>query len=232
MNGMPDSPNVLAIDTATEACSAALLSKGLVYQRFEIVPRRHHSLIFEMCQAVLEEAKMDIAELDALVYGRGPGSFTGVRIAASLVQGLAYACTLPVVAISNLQAVALQALRQSDETQVLVAMDARMGEVYYGYFEKDGDLVKAIADESIAAAEKLVVPNTFNGIGAGTAIPLYRNVLEQTLGARLLKWYAPELPQANTLLSLALPHLAADDTLSADQALPVYLRHPVNTKHL
>ena len=228
-NRIADSPNVLAVDTATEACSAALLSRGVVYQLFEIAPRRHHNLIFEMCQAVLEEAKMDIAELDALVYGRGPGSFTGVRIAASLVQGLAYARTLPVVAISNLQAVAFQALRQSDETQVLVAMDARMGEVYYGYFEKDGNLVKAIADESIAAAEKLVVPNTFKGIGAGTAVPLYRTVLEQTLGVRLIKWYAPELPEASTLLRLALPHLASDDTLSADQALPVYLRHPVDT---
>ena len=230
MNGLPDNPNVLAVDTATEACSAALLSRGVVYQHFEIAPRRHHSLIFEMCQAVLEEAKMDIAELNALVYGRGPGSFTGVRIAASLVQGLAYGCNLPVAAVSDLQAVALQALEQSDAAQVLVAMDARMGEVYYGYFEKDGDLVRAMTDESIASPEKLVVPNIFKGIGAGTAMPLYRTALEQTLGTRLIKWYAPELPQANTLLRLALPQLAADDTLSADQALPIYLRHPVNTK--
>ncbi len=231
MNGVSDNSSILAIDTATEACSAALLSGGVVHQRFDVVPRQHHSLIFEMCQAVLSEAKIDIAELDALVYGRGPGAFTGVRIAASLVQGLAYAHTLPVVAISDLQAVALRALEQSDETQVLVAMDARMGEVYYGYFEKDGDLVKAMTNESIATPEKLVVPDTFKGIAAGNAVPLYRSVLEAILGERLIKWYAPELPQASTLLRLAMPPLASGDTLTADQALPVYLRHPVRKRN-
>ena len=227
MNGLSGSSNILAVDTATEACSAALLSEGEVHQRFDVVPRQHHSLIFEMCQAVLNEAKIDITELNALVYGRGPGAFTGVRIAASLVQGLAYARTLPVVAISDLQAVALQALEQSDETQVLIAMDARMGEVYYGYFEKDGDIVKAITDERIATPEKLVVPDTFQGIATGNAVTLYSSVLEAILGKRLIKWYAPELPQASTLLRLAMLPLASGDTLSADQALPVYLRHPV-----
>ncbi len=227
MNGVPDNPNILAVDTATEACSAALLSSGVVHQRFDIAPRQHHSLIFEMCQAVLEEAKIDTVELDALVYGRGPGSFTGVRIAASLVQGLAYAHTLPVVAISDLQAVALQALAQSEETQALVAMDARMEEVYYGYYEKDGDLVKAIADEGIATPEKLVVPDTFKGIVAGTAAPIYRTVLEQTLGERLIRWDASELPRATTLLRLAMLPLSSGDTLPADRALPVYLRHPI-----
>ena len=219
--------DVLAVDTATEACSAALLSRGVVYRRFAVAPRQHHSLIFEMCQAVLAEAKIEFAELNALVYGCGPGSFTGVRIAASLVQALAYAHALPVVAISDLQAVALQALEQNGKTQVLVAMDARMGEVYYGYFEKDGDLVKAVSNESVASPEKLEVPDTFKGIGAGTAWQLYRDELEKSLGSRLVQWYAPELPQAATLLRLAMPRLAAADTLSADQALPVYLRYPV-----
>ena len=227
MSGVPDNSSILAVDTATEACSAALLHEGVVHQRFDVVPRQHHSLIFEMCRAVLSEAKIDIAELDALVYGRGPGAFTGVRIAASLVQGLAYAHTLPVVAISDLQAVALQALEQSDEIQALVVMDARMGEVYYGYFVKDGNLVKAIIDESIAPPEKLLVLDTFKGIAAGNAVLIYSSVLEQILGEQLTKCYAPELPRASTLLRLAMPLLALDDTLTADQALPVYLRHPI-----
>ena len=230
MNGVSDNTGILAVDTATEACSAALLHQGVIYQRFAVAPRQHHSLIFEMCRAILAEAKIDVSELKALVYGRGPGSFTGVRIAASLVQGLAYAHALPVVAISDLQAVALQALKQSDEVQVLVAMDARMGEVYYGYFEKNGDLVAAVAEESIAAPEKLVISDTFKGIGAGTAWPLYRDQLKKALGTRLVQWYAPELPRATALLRLAMPQLAAADTLSADQALPVYLRHPVQNK--
>lgn len=219
--------NILAVDTATEACSAALSSRGSVYQREAVKPRLHHSLIFEMCKAVLEEAKIDIAELNVLVYGRGPGAFTGVRIAASLVQGLAYARNLPVVAVSDLQAVALQALEQSDEQQVLVAMDARMGEVYYGYFVKEGDSVKAIGDEGIVVTDKLAVPKTFTGIGAGSAWPLYRDSLKSTLGTRLIDWYAPMLPKAATLLRLAIPQIIANDTLSANEALPIYLRHPI-----
>ena len=219
--------NILAVDTATEACSAALSSRGTVYKRFAVAPRQHHSLIFEMCQAVLAEARLDVAALGALVYGRGPGSFTGVRIAASFVQGVAYAHKLPVIAISDLQAVAMQALEQSGETQVLVAMDARMKEIYYGYFEKDDAAVKIIGDEGITAAEKLTVPSTFNGIGAGNAWPLYRDSLKKVLGTRLKKWYAPALPEAATMLHLAMPLLTAGKTLNADRALPVYLRHPV-----
>ena len=228
MNNASNQHNLLAVDTATEACSAALLSREAVYQRFAVAPRQHHSLIFEMCQAVLNEAKVDIAELNALVYGRGPGSFTGVRIATSLVQGLAYARNLPVVAISDLQAVALQALEQSDATQVLVAMDARMEEIYYGYFKKDGDLVVAIGNEGITAPDQLIVPDTFKGIGAGTAWPLYRDPLEKVLGGRLMQWYAPTLPEAATMLRLAAPQLEANNTLLATDALPVYLRHPIS----
>ena len=227
MNSRSNKSKILAVDTATEACSAALLCRGTVYQRFAIAPRQHHSLIFEMCQAVLSEAKIDITDLNALAYGRGPGSFTGVRIAASLVQGIAYARNLPVVAISNLQTVALQALEQSDATQVLVAMDARMGESYYGYFEKDGDSVKAISVEDIATAEKLVIPDTFKGIGAGNIGPLYRDNLKKILGARLTRWYADTLPEATTILRLAVPRLEANDTISATEVLPVYLRYPV-----
>ena len=221
--------NILAVDTATEACSAALLSRGKVYQRFAVAPRQHHSLIFDMCGAVLDEANVNIAELDGLVYGRGPGSFTGVRIVASMIQGLAYVHDLPVVAISNLQTVALQALEQSQETQVLVAMDARMQEIYYGYYQKEGDLVSALADDGIVAADKLIVPDTFNGIGAGTAWPLYQQSLKKVLAKRLKKWYAPILPTAAAMLRLAMPRFATNDTLLATDVLPVYLRHPVFT---
>ncbi|MBC6414452.1 MAG: tRNA (adenosine(37)-N6)-threonylcarbamoyltransferase complex dimerization subunit type 1 TsaB [Chromatiales bacterium] len=228
MTGESRATNILAVDTATEACSVALSSRAKIYQRFAVAPRRHHSLIFEMCQAVLNDANINIAELDGLVYGRGPGSFTGVRIAASLVQGLAYVHAIPVVAVSDLQAVALQAVEQSDETQVLVAMDARMREIYYGYYQKDGDLVKAIGDEGVVAADKLIVPITFNGIGAGTAWPLYQTELKKVFAERLKKWYAPTLPTAATLLRLAMPQFAANATLSATDALPVYLRHPVS----
>ena len=227
MNEESYKSNILAVDSATEACSVALSSRGTVYQRFMVAPRQHHSLIFEMCKAVLDEAKISVSDIKAVVYGRGPGSFTGVRIAASLVQGLAYAHDLPVVAISDLQAVALQALESSDETQVLVAMDARMKEIYYGYFEKDNGLVKAIGDEGITTPENLIVAKNFNGIGAGSAWHLYEAHLKKALGRRLKKWYAETLPEATAMLRLAMPRLAAGDTMTAREVCPVYLRYPV-----
>ena len=220
--------NILAIDTATEACSVALLSRGTNYQRFAIIPRQqHHSSIFEMCRAVLSDAKIDLSELNGLVYGCGPGSFTGVRLAASLVQGLAYAQALPVVAISDLQAIATQALAQSEETQVLAAIDARMKEIYYGYFSKDGDAIKMQGNEGVSTVQELPVPNTFNGIGAGNAWPLYQDHLKKVLATRLKKWYAPVLPKAMTMLHLAMPQFSSNNTLSASDVLPVYLRHPI-----
>jgi len=232
MEAATERRTLLAVDTATEACSAALLHRQKLYHRFAVAPQQHSHLIFEMCQSLLDEAAIGVADLQAIVYGRGPGTFTGVRIAASFVQGLAYAQHLAVVAISDLAAIALQALDKSNSEQVLVATDARMGEVYYGYFEKHAsELVRIIGSEAVAAPQKLQVPDRFKGIGAGSAWPLYRaaieNPINKLLGERLSDWYAPELPRATTLLRLAIPQLAAGKTLRADEALPVYLRAAV-----
>lgn len=222
---------ILAVDTATEACSAALLSGGQFYCRFEVAPRRHNLLIFEMCRDILSEAAVDISELKALVFGRGPGSFTGVRIATSLVQGIAYGRAIPVVPISDLQAVAQQAFEHSGCHQIFVAMDARMEEVYYGYFQKGADdLVEATSEEGVLPPQQLPVLNTFNGVGAGTAWTSYQKIIRAIFGERLTDWHGPALPEAETLLKLALPRIAAGDTISVVSALPTYLRNKVVKK--
>ena len=126
---------LLAIDTAEIACSAALLIDGEVVERFEIAPRRHSELILGMMQSLLDEAGLRLADMDALAFGRGPGSFTGLRIAAAVIQGSAWGADLPVVAVSNLRGVAQGVHREQGASKVLAGFDARMGEVYWGAFE-------------------------------------------------------------------------------------------------
>lgn len=173
---------VLAIDTATEACSAALHCGGLTRRRFEIAPRRHNTLIFEMCESLFAETGAGLGDLDALVFGRGPGAFTGVRIAASFAQGVGYARGLPVVPVSDLRAVAQAAMQRHNAASVLVAMDARMGEVYYGFFTRGKDGLAAPAgDEGVAAPEQVPVAADFHGITAGSAWRAHRDALSKAL---------------------------------------------------
>ena len=143
---------ILALDTATEACSAALLSgDGSVYERHDIAPRRHAELILPMVDGILTEAGLGLNDLDAIAFGRGPGAFTGVRIAAGVTQGLALGAGLPVIPVSSLAALAQPALGKA--AIVLPAIDARMGEVYWAAYESDQDgLVTALAGEQVALA--------------------------------------------------------------------------------
>jgi len=234
---------VLAIDTATEACSAALHCGGAVCRRFEIAPRRHNTLIFEMCESLFEETGAGLGDLDALVFGRGPGAFTGVRIAASFAQGVGYARGLPVVPVSDLRAVAQAAMERHNAASVLVAMDARMGEVYYGCFRRGEDgLAAPIGGEGVAAPEQVPVAADFDGISAGSAWRVHRDALNKALSKALNKTPdnapggAPRicdetlLPDAAVMLQLALPAIIAggeNATVEAANALPIYLRSPV-----
>lgn len=226
---------VLAIDTATEACSAALHCEGSTRRRFEIAPRRHNTLIFEMCESLFEETGAGLGDLDALVFGRGPGAFTGVRIAASFAQGVGYARGLPVAPVSDLRAVAQAAMERHNAASALVAMDARMGEVYYGFFRRGEDgLAKPAGDEGVVAPEQVPIPADFDGISAGSAWRVHRDALNRALSKALNN--APDicdedlLPDAAVMLQLALPAIAAggaNATVEAADALPIYLRSPV-----
>ena len=121
---------LLALDTATEACSAAVLADGEVLERYELAPRRHAALILPMIESVLAEAGLEISQLDAIAVGRGPGAFTGVRIAIGIAQGIAFAADLPVALVSTLAALALGTARDTGATRIAAALDARMGEIY------------------------------------------------------------------------------------------------------
>lgn len=133
------STRILAIDTATEACSVALWNNGEKHALFEICPREHTQRILPMVQQILAESGVSLNQLDALAFGRGPGSFTGVRIGIGIAQGLAMGADLPMIGVSTLATMAQGAFRQMGATQVLAAIDARMGEVYWGQYQRQND---------------------------------------------------------------------------------------------
>lgn len=225
---------LLALDTATEACSAALLIDGEVHERFEIAPRAHARLVLPMLDGLLAEAGLKPAQIDAIAFGRGPGSFTGVRIAASVAQGIAFAADLPVLPVSTLMALARDALQRTAATQVLAAIDARMGEIYWAAYARDALGVRnepqALTEEQVAPANSIAVPAGTDWFGIGTGWGEYEHALRAHFVSGLIGIDATALPRAAHIARLAAVDFAAGRAVSAEQALPVYLRNQVVQK--
>lgn len=219
---------VLAVDTATEACSASLLKDGSVTERYQIAPQKHNTLIFEMCHSIFDQAQITFDNLDALVFGRGPGAFTGVRIAASFAQAIAYAKSMPLVPISNLQTVAQSTADKHNTDAVCVAMDARMNEVYSACYQRDPQgIMQAITEETVTAAHDIQIPDDFHCIGAGTGWRCANDALSAKLGERLQACDPDALPDATTMLKIATPLIQTKSFTPANQAFPQYLRNPI-----
>jgi len=218
--------NLLAIETATESCSAAALAGERLVARSELAPRRHGELLLSMCEQVLAEAGLRRHDLDAIAVGCGPGAFTGVRLAISAAQGIALALDIPIVPVSSLAALAMQV--PANGAPILAVIDARMGEIYAGQFRRseDGSL-EAIAAETVgpANAVQLVGDGARNVIGSGWAS--YRDPLGARLGAAPVWEDGERYPQAIDVVRLALPLARAGRGVVAELALPVYLRDKV-----
>jgi tRNA threonylcarbamoyladenosine biosynthesis protein TsaB len=223
---------LLAIDTATENCSVALGSPQDMSVRSELLGRGHADRVLPMVQSLLAERGLTLTQLDAVAFGRGPGAFTGVRIGVSVVQGLALGADLPVVPVSDLAALALQALDRVPAVFVALAcLDARMGEVYWGAYRRDQEaLVVALGTERVVAPARLLETATEAAqapwVGAGHGWRAYPELLRQ--------WRDPAhsclpdlLPGAAEILRLAVPDVAAGRVLDAAAAAPVYLRDEV-----
>jgi tRNA threonylcarbamoyladenosine biosynthesis protein TsaB len=222
---------VLAVETATEGCSAALTVDCAIYSRYEVAPRGHSELILPMCESLLREADIELAQLDAIAFGRGPGSFTGVRIAASVAQGIAFALNLPVVPVSTLAALAQEVMAELYKTKVLVAIDARMNEIYWGYYRRDEQgYARLIGEERLSSPEQVVVPIESGWYGVGTGWATYGDKLTERIEGLLDAYDGELLPKASHIVRLAEKAYGEGAAVPADQAQPVYLRDEVAEK--
>jgi tRNA threonylcarbamoyladenosine biosynthesis protein TsaB len=215
---------LLAIETATEACSVALLVDGEMRERFEVAPRRHTDLVLPWADELLAEAGLARTQLDAIAVGRGPGAFTGVRLAVALAQGMALALDLPVLPVSTLAALAWPARRT--DGSVLAAIDARMGEVYLGWFRAEGQGLHAIGPEWMAVPSKVDI-DAASLVGVGTGFAAAEGALAEALMTRLVACDPVALPRASDLARLAALDFAAGRAIAPDQLEPAYLRDKV-----
>ena len=219
---------LLAFETATEACSVALWVDGEVLERFEVAPRRHAELALPWAEQLLADAGIARAQLDAIAIGRGPGAFTGVRLAIAIGQGVAFALDRPVLPVSTLAALAYPGACDAPGHGVLAAIDARMGEVYTGAFAwRDGTL-HALVDEALHAPGAIPAPvgaDAWHGVGTGFAA--LDGELARSLGARLDTIDAGALPHAAAVARLGAAAYARGEAIAAEQIEPAYLRNNV-----
>ncbi len=224
---------ILAIDTATEACSAALYIDGVITEKYQLAPREHTQLILKMIESLLADAQLKISDLDALAFGRGPGSFTGVRITTGVVQGLAFASDLPVIAISTLASIAQLAYENHQQQYVLAGIDARMGEMYWGCYRLDeNNLMVLSGEEKVTPAQSVIVNKNLSTrwCGAGSAWGSYAEQLDVQLGEQISDVHADYFPRSSTIVKLAAGAFQRGETVVAAKAQPVYLRNNVAKK--
>ena len=232
--------NYLAIDASTEACSVALQVNTELYSCYDLCPQSHSLQLLPMVDKLLKEADITLAQCDGLIFGRGPGSFTGVRIGVGVAQGLAFAADLPVVGVSSLQAMAQLAFIKHQQTKVIAAIDARMGEVYNGYFALDeNDIMQEqiLADqngEAVTAPElvnkRLANIVTMPVYGVGTGWDAYNEQLSPLKSNN----GTPDVlfPSAEAMLVIGIAALEQGEGVSAEDAQPVYVRDTVSWKKL
>jgi tRNA threonylcarbamoyladenosine biosynthesis protein TsaB len=243
---------LLAIETATEACSVALWNDGEVRERFGIVPRQHAELALPWAEQLLVDAGVARSQLDAIAVGRGPGAFTGVRLAVALAQGIALALDRPVVPVSTLAALAMcphpnpppqageggeRAARagggnetspQAGEGEnILAAIDARMGEIYVSAFRRDGDSLVATSDEIVIAPAHYELPQGEGWIGVGTGFAAADGALSSRFGSRFVHIDATALPHAADVARIGAVALERGEALAPERVEPAYLRNNV-----
>ncbi|MFC0179215.1 tRNA (adenosine(37)-N6)-threonylcarbamoyltransferase complex dimerization subunit type 1 TsaB [Thorsellia kenyensis] len=234
---------LLAVDTATESCSAALLHQGKISSMQIDAPREHTEKILPMVDALLNDAQVSLKEIEAIVFGEGPGSFTGVRVGVSVAQALSFGINKPLIAISNLLALAQGAYALSGHTSVISAIDARMGEVYVaGYqFNCQESTWTEFINPMVISPSKLIdllnnikssVPSVVAGTGFQTYPELYSTESIKPLYIDSLNPNLILLPHAKEMITLAIGKLENADFVSAFEAEPMYLRNEVTWQKL
>jgi tRNA threonylcarbamoyladenosine biosynthesis protein TsaB len=220
---------ILAIDTSTEACSCALNIEGSVSELFEILPRQHANKLLPMIKQLLASQNLAFADLDAVAYGQGPGSFTGLRIAAGVTQGLAFGLGLPAIPVSSLASLAFQVKSKLAEGAAFCTLDARIDEVYWGFYRlNDGD-IQLIGNEGLCKPELLPVelPGKSGSIfGAGSGMNFHSRMPE-TYRDRICEFNSELYPRAGSIAALAGSYYDLGKVQTPEQVQPVYLRDKV-----
>jgi len=213
---------LLVLDTSTEWCSAALWLDGRVQARRVLAEQRHSSLLLPMVDELLRESAIGLRQLDGIGYGAGPGSFTGLRIACAVTQGLAFGADLPVAGVSTLQSIA----EQAGAERVLTVLDARMAEVYWAAYRRDGAGWRAVSEPALALPESVSVPAGGGWVGAGNGFVALGEALRPRLAA-LARIDGTLMPDAPAMAPLAARAFERGEGMDAALAAPIYLRDKV-----
>jgi tRNA threonylcarbamoyladenosine biosynthesis protein TsaB len=218
--------NILAIETATEALSLAVGAGVAVHETTIAAGQRQAELILAQIDALLARAGLGVSDLDGVAFGAGPGSFTGLRIACGVAQGIAAARGIPVLGVGTLAALA----EGCDAVRVIACLDARMGEVYHAAFEKRDGVLREVIPPGLERPESVPLPPGDGWTGCGQGFAAHRAALAARLGARLVAVRPDAVPSAAAILRLAAPRFAAGEGGDAATAAPVYLRERVARK--
>ena len=221
---------LLAVETATEACSAALMINGEITEQFCLTANGHSKLILPMVDSLLVDAGLQPSDLDGLAFGCGPGSFTGVRIATGIIQGIAFALDLPIVPVSNLAVVAQDFFDHNPENLAFVAMDARMNEIYWGIYQRNtSGFAELLGKEAVLPANEVEFPD-MSGVGIGSGWKVYYQELLTRLSHRVIRYEVDNLPRARAVVRLGAEGFKQGLAVAVEDAMPVYLRDKVAKK--
>jgi tRNA threonylcarbamoyladenosine biosynthesis protein TsaB len=221
---------ILALDSSTDACSVALNVQGQLSARFELAAKSHTQRLLPMVDELLQSQSLKLSDLDAIAFGRGPGSFTGLRICMGIVQGLAFGAQLPVIPVSTLESMALAYYRANPDVSlpVLATLDARMDEVYWGLFSRDVDSVRALCDERVMKPDVLLsqelirqLAGQFVAIGSGWHYPAMQAFAPSTI-------VIDAQPRAEEMALIAAKVWSAGGAINVLDAEPVYLRDTIS----
>lgn len=223
-------PIILALDTATDACSVALCTPTQIFNKFVVEPQAHSKLLLGMVDDVCRQAGVVFKDIQAFAFGRGPGSFTGVRIAASVAQGLAFGSNRPVIAVSSLQALAQQAANKHNVIHLLPMIDARMHEIYWGIYQVNSKrLAEATMADALLKPEELQVAKDIPYLAVGTGASTYAKILMEQ-NPHLQFDQTIQFPRAEEILQIALEKFKSGETIPPNEAVPTYVRNNVAQK--
>lgn len=219
---------ILAVDTSTEACSVALLCDGKISSDFVISQREHTQKVLPMIDNLLHAANCRLADLDAIAFGQGPGSFTGVRIGIAIAQGLAFGANKPLIGVSSLMTLAQGVYRKTGAVDVIPAIDARMNEVYLGHYVYQEERWYPQINECVVRPESVqtLISSSQNSYVAGTGWQTYPEMLPNIKDGELF------LPEAQDLVVIAEKMWLNNETIMVEDVEPIYLRNEVTWKKL